>query len=399
MKMWIVDAFADEVFAGNPAAVVPLKGWLPDEVMQGIAAENNLSETAFIVPNLNSNGRYRLRWFTPTTEVAMCGHATLAAGFVALEELVPTLPFVVFDTHSGPIVVARAEENEEAYTLDLPSKPRVSVTPPAGLVEALSVRVVEAFRARYLTLVLENEAAVRNFTPNDSIERLIEEPEAGMLTITAPADHGKPYDFVCRFFAPGAGISEDPVTGSAFGDIAPYWTQRLKKDVVRGYQASQRGGMVACDPSAETVALTGRAILYARSEIVADLEGPMRLRQRTGQPMRAMPEVAGYPPPQPPRAVREVLADPVPEPAPPRRDDFHAGMAIPRPSRFAAPEPEAPMEPQEDTIHISDLRPGPLSEPMEHVEVREPAPVEPPKPPPVRTFGMSGQVRLDTDLR
>src|SRR5215813_4250056 len=226
MKIWLVDAFTDRVFTGNPAAVVPLERWLPDATLQAIATENKLSETAFVAPT-GLKGNYQLRWFTPTTEVPICGHATLAAGAVLLSEIEPGLEVVVFDTQAGALIV---RHTPEGYTLDLPRRPRAPWTVSADLSAALATgdskgaRIVDAFTAEYACVVLESEQAVRDLKPDlPAINRLVRGPRQGCLVVTAHADEDKPYDFVCRFFAPGVGVPEDPVTGSAFADLAPYW--------------------------------------------------------------------------------------------------------------------------------------------------------------------------------
>src|SRR5262245_23495783 len=203
MKIWIVHAFTDRVFTGNPAGVVPLDRWLPDATLQAIAKENNLSETAFFVPT-GLKGNYQLRWFTPATEVSLCGHATLAAGAMLLSELEPTLEVVVFDTHAGALIV---RATPEGYTLDLPRMQRTQWTPPEDLIAALGrPQVADAFVAGYATIVLENEAAVRDLRPDlAAVNRQVRGPKQGCLSVTAPADEGKPYDFITRFFAPGVG--------------------------------------------------------------------------------------------------------------------------------------------------------------------------------------------------
>jgi PhzF family phenazine biosynthesis protein len=244
MRIWFVDAFTDRVFTGNTAAVVPLTGWLPDDVLQAIAAENRCSETSFFVPT-GLKGRYQLRWFTPQTEVPLCGHATLAAGAILLTEIERDLEVAVFDTQAGVLVVGKTELG---FTLDLPRRVRMPWTPPAELVAALgaNVRVVDGFVGEYATVVLDSDAAVRGLKPDiRAIERLVRGPRVGCLAVTAMAEEGKPYDFVCRFFAPGVGLPEDPVTGSSFADLVPYWCDRLDRPGVSGFQASARGGLAS----------------------------------------------------------------------------------------------------------------------------------------------------------
>ena len=267
MRIWLVDAFADRPFRGNTAGVVPLRAWAPDAVLQAIAAENRCAETAFFVPT-GLKGNYQLRWFTPTIEVPLCGHATLAAGAVLLTEIERDLDVVVFDTRSGPLVV---RETAEGFTLDLPRRPRAVWTPPAALMNAMGdVRVIDAFTGEYATIVLSCEADVIAAKPDfAAIEALVRAPRSGCLAITALADEDRPYDFVNRFFAPGAGIPEDPVTGSSLADIAPYWCDRLERESVTGFQASARGGLVRGLQTLSSTRLLGQVAVYLRGELDA----------------------------------------------------------------------------------------------------------------------------------
>lgn len=278
MKIWIVHAFTDRVFTGNPAGVVPLERWLPDATLQAIATENKLSETAFVTPT-GLKGNYQLRWFTPATEVPLCGHATLAAGAVLLSEMEPGLEVVVFDTHAGALVV---RNTPEGYTLDLPRKQRSPWTPPEDLSAALGgVEFVDAFVGEYANVVLENEAAVRGLKPDfAAINTIVRGPRQGNLVVTAPADEGKPYDFVSRFFAPGVGINEDPVTGSAFADLAPYWCDRFDMESVVGFQASKRGGYMRAIQTLSSVRLLGQVAVYLRGELDPSIA---RLHNRTAE--------------------------------------------------------------------------------------------------------------------
>ncbi|MEJ0060073.1 MAG: PhzF family phenazine biosynthesis protein [Terricaulis sp.] len=334
MRIWVVDAFTDRVFTGNPAAVVPLERWLPDATLQAIAAENKLSETAFMAPT-GLKGNYQLRWFTPTTEVPICGHATLAAGAVLLSEIEPDLEVVVFDTQAGALIV---RNTPEGYTLDLPRQARKLWTVPADLVEALGgPRVVDAFTGEYANVVLDTEDAVRKLRPDiAAIDRLVRGPRQGCLIVTAPADEGKPYDFVSRFFGPGVGIAEDPVTGSAFADLAPYWCDRFDLESVVGHQVSKRGGFMRAIQTLSSVRLLGQVAVYLRGELdpaIARMhnrpdvepEAPRRKRRRPTtrnqlapifeDPMLPGLEVAPTPPPSshpaPPTEVE-------PEKPPPR---------------------------------------------------------------------------------
>lgn len=289
MKIWIVHAFTDRVFTGNPAAVVPLERWLPDATLQAIAAENNLSETAFVVP-AGLRGNYQLRWFTPATEVPICGHATLAAGAMLLSEIDPSLEVVVFDTHAGALIV---RNTPEGYTLDLPRRQRSPWTPDESVSAALGgAEIVDAFVAEYANVVLGGEAELLALKPDiAAINAAIRGPRQGCLAVTAPADEGKPYDFVSRFFAPGVGLDEDPVTGSSFADLAPYWCDRFDMESVIGYQASRRGGYMRAIQTLSSVRLLGQVAVYLRGsldESIARLhnraehepEAPARKRRR-----------------------------------------------------------------------------------------------------------------------
>jgi PhzF family phenazine biosynthesis protein len=242
--------------------VVPLEAWPADEALRAIAAQNRVSETAFL-KSTGLKGNYQLRWFTPTTEVLLCGHAALAAGAILLTEIETDLDVVVFDTQKGPLVV---RETADGFTLDLPRRVRTPWTPPADLLGALgAVQVADAFTGEYATIVLTSETEVRALTPDFArIERAVRGPCAGCLTVTARADAGKPYDFVCRFFAPGIGIDEDPVTGSAFADLTPYWCDRLGRDSVAGFQTSARCGLVRGLQTLSSTRLLGRIAVYLR---------------------------------------------------------------------------------------------------------------------------------------
>lgn len=325
MRIWIVDVFTDRVFSGNPAAVVPLERWLPDATLQAIAAENRVSETAFVAPT-GLRGNYQLRWFTPTIEVPICGHATLAAGAMLLSELEPGLEVVVFDTHAGALVV---RATKEGYTLDLPRRARSPWTAPAEIVEAIgNPRIADAFVAEYANLVLENEQAVRDVKPDfAAINRYVRGPRQGCLVITAPADEGKPYDFVSRFFAPGAGVPEDPVTGSAFADVAPYWCDRFDMESVVGFQASKRGGYTRAVQTLSSVRLHGQVAVFLRGELdpaVARLnnreeepEAPRR-KPRRAKKARQMPAL--FEEPLLPGLNGDAPPPPTSHPAPPDGD-------------------------------------------------------------------------------
>ena len=249
LPLFQVDAFADRPFTGNPAAVMPLPVWLPDATLQAIAEENHLSETAFLV---REEGGWRIRWFTTVTEVDLCGHATLAAAFVVMTELEPGLASVGFQSRSGLLGVAR---DGDRFVLDFPARPgRPAPEHMAAVQGVLGLRPRELRLARDLLIVLDDEAAVRTWTPDfQGLETL---PGMGKL-LTAP---GREVDCVSRCFFPGDGVPEDPVTGSAHCTIVPYWAERLGRRELSAFQASARGGHLACAWVGDRVTLGGQAV-------------------------------------------------------------------------------------------------------------------------------------------
>lgn len=254
-----VDAFTNRVFGGNPAGVCPLDSWLDYDVMQAIAAENNLAETAFFVPGPD---RFHLRWFTPTTEVDLCGHATLASAWVLFEKLGIGANEVSFDTRSGVLVVRK---DAGLLSMNFPSRAGVPAQAPAALLAGLgSVQPVEVLKARDYLVVLESEQAVRALTP-DFAE--LAKVDAWAIIITAP---GKDVDFVSRFFAPAHGVPEDPVTGSSHCTLVPYWSKRLGKSSLKAHQVSARGGELFCEDLGARVSIAGRAALYLEGSIYVD---------------------------------------------------------------------------------------------------------------------------------
>jgi len=262
LPIYQIDAFANAVFAGNPAAVCPLERWLPDETMQSIAAENNLAETAFLVPRADGAGPgtrdYDLRWFTPEAEVDLCGHATLASGHVVFTTLEPGRGSVTFHSKSGPLTVRR---EGELLAMDFPSRPGVRCDPPPGLVEALGRSPDEVWKARDLMAVFDGEHAVRGLSPSFPGIRAL--GVFGVI-VTAP---GSQVDFVSRFFAPLMGIPEDPVTGSAHCTLVPYWAARLGKSRLTARQVSARGGELRCEDLGARVSMAGRAVQYLEGRI------------------------------------------------------------------------------------------------------------------------------------
>ena len=267
-EMFQVDAFAERLFTGNPAAVLILDRFLPDGTMQAIAQENNLAETAFAVPR--PGGRYDLRWFTPGAEVPFCGHATLATAHVLLSELGIGGDAVTFDTRRvGPLTVTRGQGGD-GLTLDGPAGQLTRIEPPEGLADALGAAPREVHAGQYLMAVLDDEAAVRGLDPDLFALGKVRSPLADAsvdghcVCVTA---RGEETDFVSRFFGPTVGITEDPVTGSAHCMMAPYWAARLGKTTLSAYQASPRGGHVACVMDGDRVRLTGRAVTFLRGTI------------------------------------------------------------------------------------------------------------------------------------
>lgn len=255
LPIYQVDAFASAVFAGNPAAVCPLEDWLPDSVMQSIAAENNLAETAFFV---KQGETYDLRWFTPLVEVDLCGHATLASAYVISEHLAPELDRVVFQSRSGPLMVTR---EGELFTLDLPAKAPEPIEIGPEIAEALGATPLELWRADKNMAVLANQAAVRAVQPD--FAKIAALPGDGLI-VTAPGDD---CDFVSRYFAPHAGIPEDPVTGSAHCVLTPYWARRLDKQKLSARQVSARGGELMVEDRGDRVLIAGRVAPYMEGRI------------------------------------------------------------------------------------------------------------------------------------
>jgi PhzF family phenazine biosynthesis protein len=254
ISLYQIDAFSDRVFAGNAAAVCPLKEWLPDNVMQSIAAENNLSETAFFV---SSTDGYELRWFTPVTEVDLCGHATLAAAFVIFNFEDRDKTTVHFHSKSGILEVRR---KDDLIVLDLPSRPAKPCTMPDGVLKALGKLPEDALAANAYLFIFRTEADVIDLRPD--FAELASFPRT--VIVTAPGDKA---DFVSRYFAPSKGVPEDPVTGSAHCTLVPYWSQRLEKTNLTARQVSRRGGDLLCKLRGDNVQVAGRAVLYLEGAI------------------------------------------------------------------------------------------------------------------------------------
>lgn len=274
LKLWQVDAFTDKVLAGNPAAVVPLEAWLDTALMQGIAAENNLAETAFFVRT--APGAYDLRWFTPNSEVDLCGHATLASAEMVFRFLEPGLNEVRFQTRSGELKVTRGDA--DGNLMAMPAAQSEPFPPPDGFAAALAktLNASEPMELHYsskggagagaLIAVWDSPDKVKALKPNGDLEAVLLQVKAGSLLATSPGD-GKPYDFVSRFFAPHFGVPEDPVTGSAHTALTPFWAKRLGRSKLKARQASARGGDLLCTDDGARVILQGPCALYLTGEI------------------------------------------------------------------------------------------------------------------------------------
>jgi len=256
-----IDAFASEVFSGNPAGVCLLEDWLPDASLQSIAAENNLPETAFLVRGEN---HYDLRWFTPNVEIDLCGHATLASGYVIFQYVDPDAERVDFMSKSGKLSVDR---RDDLMFLDFPSRKAQTCVRPNELDAILGASPSEVLAARDLMAVFDNEEQIRTLNPDLSA---VSELEYFALIVTAP---GRNSEFVSRFFAPGAAIPEDPVTGSAHCTLIPYWSERLGMKDLHAFQLSARGGELFCTDRGERVSIGGRCVTYLTGMITLPIIG------------------------------------------------------------------------------------------------------------------------------
>ena len=261
LHLYHIDAFTKRLFRGNPAAVVPLSEWLPDDVMCAISAENNLSETAFFIPAIDNDADFYLRWFTPTVEVDLCGHATLASAFVLFSELAWQSDLLRFMTASGLLSARR--RGDGMITLDLPALPGYEMDAPEGLESAIGQRVIDFRRAVTNMAVLQDESAVCGVKPDLEYIRHL---EGDGLIITSAGDS---CDCVSRYFAPNSGIDEDPVTGSTHCTIAPYWAEKLEKASLIARQLSKRGGDVYCELGDDRVLISGHACLYFKGQLAS----------------------------------------------------------------------------------------------------------------------------------
>jgi len=276
MEYHIVDVFTDKLFGGNPAGVCVLDKWLADDILQSIAAENNLSETAFLV---RQDGYYDLRWFTPSIEVELCGHATMASAFVLFDETEQTASELKFKTKSGVLSVSKGND---LFCLDFPSRP-VSIYPTYQTFEkAFNVKPVAVYKAVDFLVLLNNEEELRKINPDFTMLKNIKE-DAGIdndcfgIIVTAK---GNDCDFVSRFFAPNAGIDEDPVTGRAHCSLIPFWSERFNKTKLTAKQLSKRGGVLYCEDCGERVKIGGKAVRYLKGRICIYQEPDTKTQSR-----------------------------------------------------------------------------------------------------------------------
>jgi PhzF family phenazine biosynthesis protein len=255
LSIYQIDAFTDKVFGGNPAAVVPLEKWLEKEVMQAIAAENNLSETAFFIP---VGDEFEIKWFTPEIEVDLCGHATLASAYVLYEHLKYNKDEILFHSQSG---ILKVRKKNDLFELDFPNRKPLPVPAPPALIEGLGKRPIEVLKSRDYFAVYENEDDINSLKPDFNILSTL---DALGIIVTSK---GKTVDFVSRFFVPAAGINEDPVTGSAHSTLIPYWAEKLGKNVLHAYQLSKRKGELFCELIGDRVWIAGKAVTYMIGEL------------------------------------------------------------------------------------------------------------------------------------
>ena len=258
IPLYQIDAFASRLFEGNPAAVCPLEKWLPDEIMQSIAKENNLSETAFFVPKGKG---FQIRWFTPTSEVDLCGHATLASGYALFHILGYKGDTIAFDSRSGVLIVTKREDR---MVMDFPSQPPVLCDTPKEIVQAFEAAPVECLKSEDYVVVFDREMDIVSADPDFS--QLSKLDLRGVI-ITAKSTR---YDFVARFFAPKYGVPEDPVTGSAYTQLAPYWASKIGSKRFHVKQLSSRGGELTCELVNDRVLISGKAIKYMEGKIMIE---------------------------------------------------------------------------------------------------------------------------------
>jgi PhzF family phenazine biosynthesis protein len=265
LKLWQIDAFAEKPLEGNPAAVVPLEAWLDKDLMQRIANENNVAETAFFLRE--APGHYALRWFTPAVEIDLCGHATLASAWLLFTALAPELTAIAFETRSGTLNVTRGSDGRH-HQISLPADIVKPYEAEAGLAAKIGAALKTAtpsalYKGRNIMAVFDDAKAVRAIPGPGNIASLID-PEFGLIA-TAPGDSG--FDFVSRYFAPHHGVPEDPVTGSAHCALVPYWAKRLDRKTLRARQISPRGGNLLCTDDGARTLMSGACALYLSGEI------------------------------------------------------------------------------------------------------------------------------------
>ena len=263
LNLYQIDSFTDTPFGGNPAAIIPLKTWLPDNIMQSIADENNLSETAFFVPK---NKEFHIRWFTPKTEVDLCGHATLAAAYVLFNILGYNKERIEFESKSGTLTVL---QKDNWLVMDLPAQPPIPCDVPDEIVKAFDKVPIECLRSEDYIAVFETESDILSIKLDiDYLKKL----DLRGVIITAKS---RQYDFVSRFFAPKYGIDEDPVTGSAHTQLIPYWAHKLGKTNMQAKQVSSRGGEILCELYNDRVLISGKAVKFLEGKIQLNiLPGP-----------------------------------------------------------------------------------------------------------------------------
>lgn len=258
MKYFVVDAFTDEMFKGNPAGVCFLDTWLEDDFLQNIAAENNLAETAFVVKKDN---RYDLRWFTPDVEIDLCGHATLASAYILMNYFEKNINTISFYTKSGILTV---KKNIDLYEMDFPSRIPQKIVTNKIVQDSINAPIIETYISRDMLILLETEEQINKLEVD--IEKIKKITECFAFIITAVSSNND-YDFVSRFFAPNAGINEDPVTGSSHSTLIPFWAERLNKNRLVAKQLSKKGGTLYCENNGDRVKISGKAKLYLVGEI------------------------------------------------------------------------------------------------------------------------------------
>lgn len=269
-SLYQIDSFASNIFRGNPAGVVPLTDWLDDTTLQNIAAENNVAATAFFKPG-SGKDRYALRWFTPLAEIPLCAHGSIAAAWVICEDMKQSRGGFIFETQAGELAVQRKAAGE--FTMNFPIDPYEETALDDTIASALGAAPIRLLRARYSVAVFAEESDILELNPDFAAIGLCQHAtRPGAVVVTAPADSGQDYDFVSRFFAPGVGVNEDPVTGSAHCILSRFWADELEKDELTGYQLSARRGTIKCHVDGERVNFTGQAVPFAKGKIIGSLK-------------------------------------------------------------------------------------------------------------------------------